>query len=388
MRLILLLLAVFSEGAAYRGRVVAPKALPLITPVPVVTAALPHLTPVLNPGILALPTLTPQVVPSVNPLSPVLGSAEHVAIALTQENSSPQAILDGFYLGQASLGAPVLPGAGGSNVSPQGGLTGRALLLKLAEKTREGYKSHEYEEASDQLFSVVDNVVRNGRHGAVDAYSGVFVPGRSKDGQDYPEPGDENRDGEHDLGMNVEHVWPQSFFSKKLPMRSDLHHLFTTFIHPNGVRGHLPFGEVRGKGEYHNSAGAKMGQGVFEPPNFSKGKVARALLYFYTKYHDKNIYNGAFSQERFWNQNLEMLLRWNRTYPPDQDEKNRNDRIEQWQGNRNPYIDDHTLADKVGVEGFKRGGKAERLLQRFKTDNHGTAFRHQRGDKRKHKRRR
>lgn len=407
MRLILLLLAVFAEGASYNGgRVVNPYKGPgIITPVPVLNTGLPHLTPSLNSGLLVnpspvirlvpgivpaiTPAITPQLTPGVNPLSPVLGSVEQVTHALTSDNASasPEAVLNDFFQGKASLGAPVQTGSNSGSVAPQG-VTGKALLLQLAEKTRANYKTHDYDVTSDQLFSVVDNVEKNGVRGVVDAYSGVFVPGRGKDGDDYPEPGDENGDGERDRAMNVEHVWPQSFFSKKLPMKSDLHHLFTTFVHPNGVRGHLPFGEVKGRGEYQNSAGAKMGQGVFEPPNFTKGKVARAMLYFYTKYHDKNIYNGAYQDQQFWNSNLEMFLRWNRMYPPDQDEKNRNDRIEAWQGNRNPYIDDHTLADKVGVEGFRRGGKAERLQQRYSTGDYNSAFKQQQQGKRKHKKRR
>lgn len=403
MRLILLLLAGLSQGATYNGRpVVNPHRGPaVITPVPVQTAGLPYLKPTLNSGILVnpgpvptlvpalFPSLAPQVIPRLNPLAnPALGSVEQLGQALASDSAaSPEAALGSFFDQGKSLGPPVQPGSNSSSVSPQGGLAGKALLLKLSEQARAKHRTRKYDVASDQLFSTVDNVERDGVRGVVDAYSGVFVPGRGKDGDDYPERGDQNGDGEHDRAMNVEHVWPQSFFDKRLPMKSDLHHLFTTFIHPNGIRGHLPFGEVKGPGDYRNDAGAKRGQGVFEPPNFSKGKVARAMLYFYTKYHDRNIYNGAYHDERFWNGNLEMFLRWNRLYPPDQDEKNRNDRIEAWQGNRNPYIDDYTLADKVGVEGFKRVGKAERLRQRFNTEDYGAAYKQQQKGKRKNQKR-
>ena len=44
--------------------------------------------------------------------------------------------------------------------------------------------------------------------------------------------------------MNVEHVFPQTYFDRALPMRSDLHHLMATFEHPNEMRGRLPFGPV------------------------------------------------------------------------------------------------------------------------------------------------
>ncbi|MBI5209327.1 MAG: endonuclease [Elusimicrobia bacterium] len=240
---------------------------------------------------------------------------------------------------------------------------GAQLLASLHELTGRGYREHGYQEASHYLFSTADNVARDGRRGVADAYSGVFVPGTGEEGGDYREAGDQNGDDFVDgQGMNVEHTWPQSFFSKRLPMKSDLHHLLATFIHPNSVRGSLPFGEVRGAGEYHNNGGAKAGQGVFEPPDAAKGRVARAVLYFYTRYHDRNITNGGFGPD-FWNRKLELILRWNRRFPPDQDEKRRNDLVERFQGNRNPYVDDPALADRIGVDGFQRASRWDGLAR-------------------------
>ena len=234
------------------------------------------------------------------------------------------------------------------------GLSGRALLEKLHDISGRGYRAHEYDEAHKFLFKTADQATVGGKAGVVDAYSGVFEPGTSDNGADYGEHGDQNHDGRvDDKGMNVEHVWPQSFFAKKLPMRSDLHHLMATFIYPNGVRGNLPFGEVRGAGDYSNDAGAKRGQGVFEPPDSAKGRVARALLYFYTRYYDRNISNGAFG-DAFWNDNLEMILRWNRRFPPTEWERSRNDAVQRFQGNRNPFVDDPALADRIGVDGLRR----------------------------------
>lgn len=40
------------------------------------------------------------------------------------------------------------------------------------------------------------------------------------------------------------------------------------------------------------------------------------------------------------------------TGPPDANERRRNDLIEQFQGNRNPFIDDPSLADKIGEKVF------------------------------------
>lgn len=239
------------------------------------------------------------------------------------------------------------------------GKSGAALLQALNEITGRGYKVNEYNAASDFMFSQADQVIVNGVRGVIDAYSGIFVPGTGKDGDDYPERGDQNGDGFPDQkGMNVEHTWPQSLFGKALPMRSDLHHLMATFMHPNSVRGSLPFGVVRGNADYENKAGAKRGNGVFEPPDAVKGRVARGMLYFYARYKDSRTF-GRQSQQ-FWNQQIELFLEWNRRFPPDAFEARRNDLVQSFQGNRNPFIDDYTLADRIGKDALRSNNTPQR----------------------------
>jgi len=234
------------------------------------------------------------------------------------------------------------------------GLTGKPLLEALHDISGRGHKEKSYSEASDYMFSKADGVVINGVRGVIDAYSGIFVPGTSKEGSDYPEPGDQNNDGFPDkAGMNVEHTWPQSLFNKALPMRSDLHHLMATFMHPNSVRGHMPFGVVTGRPDYENKAGAKRGNGVFEPPDAVKGRVARGMLYFYSRYKDSRMFGRT--SVVFWNQQIELFMDWNRRFPPDAFEARRNDLVEAWQGNRNPFIDDYQLADRIGASAFRAG---------------------------------
>lgn len=234
------------------------------------------------------------------------------------------------------------------------GLTGAPLLDALNSITARGHQARGYSETSDYMFSTADQVVINGVKGVIDAYSGIFVPGTSKEGGDYPERGDQNGDGHSDrTGMNVEHTWPQSLFNKALPERSDIHHLMPTFMHPNSVRGHMPFGIVTGKGDYENKAGAKRGNGVFEPPDAVKGVVARKQLYFYSRYKNSRMFGRT--SIVYWNQQIELFLKWNREYPPDAVEMRRNDLAQKWQGNRNPFIDDHLLADRVGASAFRAG---------------------------------
>lgn len=234
------------------------------------------------------------------------------------------------------------------------GLTGKMLLDALSAFSAKGHKARTYNETSDYIFSTADQVVINGIKGVVDAYSGIFVPGTSKNGSDYPENGDPNGDSYNDgQGMNIEHTWPQSLFQKALPQRSDIFHLMATFMHPNSVRGSLPFGIVTGPADYENKAGAKRGNGVFEPPNAVKGRVARDLLYFYTRHKDSRMFGRT--SVVFWNQQIALMMRWNREFPPDTFEARRNDLGQTWQGNRNPFIDDYLLADRVGADAFRAG---------------------------------
>jgi hypothetical protein len=246
------------------------------------------------------------------------------------------------------------PAAPVKAVADTQGLSGAALLERVSSIAAKGQTKHEYHAASNYLFATADNHTLNGVAGVADAYSGIFIPGTSADGHDYSEKGDPSHDGwSRDQVMNVEHVFPQSLFKKDLPMRSDLHHLMATFEHPNGMRGSLPFGVAKNPLDYHNDAGAKRDGRVFEPPDFTKGRVARAMLYFYSRYKGQ----GFFDQHvaAFWNPQIETLLDWNRRFPPTVEEQRRNDQVQAFQGNRNPFVDDAGLADRIGADALRSG---------------------------------
>ena len=283
------------------------------------------------------------------------------AARMSQPVVSPQAAarLAELFDGSAKrTGSPAVAVQEQPAVQPFSGPSGPALRDALRTETRRSHRGRTYNEAKSFLFTDADNVRIEGQRGVVDAYSGVFVPGQSGDGGRYSERGDQDGDGYNERnGMNVEHLWPQSYFEERLPMRSDLHHLMATFQHPNSMRGRLPFGEVPdGRVEYRNAYGAKMGAGMFEPPDSAKGRVARSMLYFFVRYGDTAIMPAGVANH-FWNSRIEMFLRWNRQFPPSQFERSRNDIVESYQGNRNPFVDDPSLADRVGAEGFRMDGK-------------------------------
>ncbi len=165
-----------------------------------------------------------------------------------------------------------------------------------------------------------------------------------------------------DVPYNCEHVVPQSWYDKKSPMVSDLHHLFTCERNCNSYRGNRPYGEF---GDYEAGtldpleaslraqcglveAGAD-GRLMFEPER-NKGTVARAVLYFLLRYADETLVGdepGEMPADR-----VAMLLEWHEAEPAGLYERHRNRAIFLTQGNRNPFIDRPALARKLA---FRKG---------------------------------
>ena len=149
---------------------------------------------------------------------------------------------------------------------------------------------------------------------------------------------------------NCEHVVPQSWFNKAHPMKADLHHLFTEQVQCNGSRGNLEFEDLQdGQGQPISACGILNPGDSFEP-GAGKGEVARATLYFVTR-HPGYVGDGNESNLA----DVETLLKWHKEYPVSDYERHRNDKIQDVQGNRNPFIDFPELAEKVDFsKGFKR----------------------------------
>lgn len=264
------------------------------------------------------------------------------------------------------------------------GKTGAALFESLSEITAKGYKKYSYQEAKSFMYAVADNVKVNGKTGIFDAYSGVFIPGSGGNGNLYKEVGDQNKDGDPNDFINCEHTWPQSFFDKKEPMVSDLHHLQSTLSQPNEMRGHRPFGTTEGKGvvPYTTIGGSKLYalditgknrnadevkrilgmpyeqsskimdtefKAEFEPLDLQKGNTARCMLYFVLRYSGPAIKKGHYDQKEFWSSKVPMFVKWSEQVDPvNTQDMLRNDVIQKKQGNRNPFIDIPNLASIIG----------------------------------------
>lgn len=233
-------------------------------------------------------------------------------------------------------------------------LTGEALFDYLHNATEPKVRViSSYQTSKSYMYSTADNTGCNGQSGIITAYSDVCINGSGGDGNSYKEHGDTNDDGISGDFINAEHIWPQSFFNSQLPMVADIHQLMSTLSVPNGRRANLKFCEVLETPLYKTSSGSKLGKSCFEPGNSVKGNVARAIFYFIVRYSDQNIRQGGMNYKEFWTDNVSMFMKWNRQDPPDANEKRRNNLIEKFQGNRNPFIDDPSLVDAIGETVFE-----------------------------------
>ena len=173
-------------------------------------------------------------------------------------------------------------------------------------------------------------------------------------------------------GMNKEHSFPKSWWGgTKNDAYSDLHHLVPTDANANSARSNWPFGEVASI-DWDNGLSKRgvprSGQGggaskVFEPADQYKGDFARIYFYMVSCYQDlnwKTTYMLTNSDWRTLNQwSIDLLLNWAREDPVSEKEQNRNDAIERYQYNRNPFVDNPDLMEyiwgnKVGT-GFGDG---------------------------------
>lgn len=151
---------------------------------------------------------------------------------------------------------------------------------------------------------------------------------------------------------NREHSFPQSWFYKKEPMRSDLFHIYPTDGKVNGKRGDIPFGETDKPTYYSANNLSKLGPSkfpeyphvVFEPSDEYKGDFARSYLYLATCYEDSiSTWNSPIlagnSYPAFDKWAIDLLLKWCRQDRVSEKEKNRNEAVYKIQKNRNPFID-------------------------------------------------
>lgn len=185
--------------------------------------------------------------------------------------------------------------------------------------------------------------------------------------------------------FNREHSIPKSWYGGTTSGPGcDIFHLVPTDGKVNGMRSNYAFGEVSSAS--YNKHGNKLGTAmnitivggntiagntgasiscsadkVFEPRNEYKGDFARgymgALLKWagdkaFTSGDGSKIFTTSFSTGSFGltKYGVALLMKWHRQDPVSQKEIDRNNGIQQTQGNRNPFIDYPYLAEYIWGE--------------------------------------
>ena len=138
---------------------------------------------------------------------------------------------------------------------------------------------------------------------------------------------------------NREHVFTQTAFPNSA---SDNHNIFACEGKINQIRDNDKFADLPNVSKteevFGHDTGCKSSGGKFEPCDAAKGEVARAVLYC-------TIYYGYSVTQIF--DSLSTCLKWHAEHPVTAREIYRNNIVNSKQGNRNPFIDHPSYANKI-----------------------------------------
>jgi endonuclease I len=155
---------------------------------------------------------------------------------------------------------------------------------------------------------------------------------------------DKNANGGSPGEWNREHVYPKSLGTPDLGSSgpgSDAHNLRACDVQQNGNRNNRKFTDGSGNP-------GTVGDHWY-PGDEWKGDCARIIMYMYVRYNSRclpsNAVNGTANA---MDPNMvDLLLDWNAEDPVSTHEQNRNNGIYAGQNNRNPFIDNPSIANKI-----------------------------------------
>ena len=111
-------------------------------------------------------------------------------------------------------------------------------------------------------------------------------------------------------------------------MQSDLYNLYPAIGAVNALRSNYNYAMLQGVPVTFGSCPMKIADGKAEPPEYTRGAIARTTLYMAESY----------PKFRISNQQRQLMGAWSRMYPPDAWECERARRIAAIQGNENKIV--------------------------------------------------
>eukprot|EP00768_Dysnectes_brevis_P009417 gnl/Dysnectes_brevis/946_a1053_6710.p1 GENE.gnl/Dysnectes_brevis/946_a1053_6710~~gnl/Dysnectes_brevis/946_a1053_6710.p1 ORF type:complete len:258 (-),score=58.30 gnl/Dysnectes_brevis/946_a1053_6710:53-826(-) len=213
------------------------------------------------------------------------------------------------------------------------------------------YDSLGYHDARVEMYGYIYNSEET--NGVEGVYSGLFL--------DFPYGCE---DTGYNADLNCEHLVPQSFFGKKEPMKSDMHHLRPSYMPDNSARSNYGFKllEVSEIQKYYNQRTittsrpsdpenwSKLKKSTaWEPRDQVKGNVARAVLYFFSVYPD------YIDKLRDTVDSMDDTVNWNDEFLPTDDQLAYHEGIADAQGNRNFFVDHPEWARRAWCDYLEDG---------------------------------
>ena len=237
-----------------------------------------------------------------------------------------------------------------------------------AEPAYSGDYYNSLSSATGSTFATELHNLMDTTHTTYTSYSSLFNLYQSSD------PGDGAKykcfySGQSTSSVNREHVWAVSLSNNLFPRNNltyagaDLHHVRPAIGQYNSIRSNALFAPVYGmkssmsKINYRTGGVSYCTGNTFEPADAIKGDVARIIMYVYIHYSTKvggnsQTYYGYLDVTKVIGAVSEtecfaLLRKWNALDPVSQDEITRNNVAYSVQGNRNPFIDHPTYADRI-----------------------------------------
>jgi endonuclease I len=224
--------------------------------------------------------------------------------------------------------------------------TGTTLKTNLSNLIRTTHLTHfSYDAVWTQLqFTDEDSTNTNN---VIEEYTGWSVP--------------KSYNGGGTSQWNREHTWSKSHgdFGETAPAGTDLHHLRPADSTVNSAKGNKDFDDggtavvdSSPYTGYNGTTGCYTDTDSWEPRVVEKGDVARMILYMAVRYEGADTSYNLEMQDATptsgpYYGKLSTLLQWHVQDPPDSWERRRNNRIQERQGNRNPFIDHPEFVNQI-----------------------------------------
>lgn len=142
---------------------------------------------------------------------------------------------------------------------------------------------------------------------------------------------------------NREHVFPRSLGTPDLGVEfagADLFNLRACDAFRNNSRGNKMFGDAP-----NTAASYSLGPTSYYPGEEWRGDAARVIMFMYMRYPTQCAATSVgFGAATFSQDMPDVFLKWNAEDPVSEHEIRRNNVIQSYQGNRNPFIDNPYLA--------------------------------------------